>query len=474
MNILVIGNGFDLAHDLPTKYTDFLLFCNIVLNIIEESHVGHLIPRSDKEYEKWIEKTDKIPLVDGDTINKIGIALRSSVITDRDKEICMNMIYDFFLFNFSEDKNNPQLVKELFYLIYNNNWIEYFLQCDMHGKENWIDFESEMSDVIESIDIGMDNSLLPQKLLSAINRLENDFFNNRFTNYVPEYIQATAEEQEKIEKQKISYKELRDILLADLNKLIRVFEIYLAEYVEKISIKEKSPDIENIIVQMNQNEGENYILNFNYTHIIQKVYLSRYKDGLIKDMDYIHGEANINNAIESDNIVLGIGEYLPDDKKNRKIDFITFKKFYQRMHKQTGCMYKEWIDNIKWDFRRFVRKQEELEKRKYIYTDDPLRRFINHNVISLEDEDCPKHDIYIFGHSLAETDSDIFRDLILNDNVHTTIFYHDKDAMGQQIANLVKVIGQDELIRRTGGSTKTIEFKQQQNMVPIKEQGING
>ena len=29
------------------------------------------------------------------------------------------------------------------------------------------------------------------------------------------------------------------------------------------------------------------------------------------------------------------------------------------------------------------------------------------------------------------------------------------------IANLVKIIGQDELIRRTGGKSKTIEFKQQ-------------
>lgn len=26
MNILVIGNGFDLAHGLPTRYTDFLDF----------------------------------------------------------------------------------------------------------------------------------------------------------------------------------------------------------------------------------------------------------------------------------------------------------------------------------------------------------------------------------------------------------------------------------------------------------------
>ena len=55
--------------------------------------------------------------------------------------------------------------------------------------------------------------------------------------------------------------------------------------------------------------------------------------------------------------------------------------------------------------------------------------------------------------------------MILNDNVYTTIYYLNKAVMGQQIANLVKVIGQDELIRRTGGSTKTIEFKLQAKFV---------
>ena len=53
------------------------------------------------------------------------------------------------------------------------------------------------------------------------------------------------------------------------------------------------------------------------------------------------------------------------------------------------------------------------------------------------------------------------RDLILNDNIYTIIYYFNNEVMGQQIANLVKVIGKDELIRRTGGSTKTIEFRQQ-------------
>ncbi len=32
MNILVIGNGFDLAHGLPTKYGDFLEFCGGIRN----------------------------------------------------------------------------------------------------------------------------------------------------------------------------------------------------------------------------------------------------------------------------------------------------------------------------------------------------------------------------------------------------------------------------------------------------------
>ena len=76
-----------------------------------------------------------------------------------------------------------------------------------------------------------------------------------------------------------------------------------------------------------------------------------------------------------------------------------------------------------------------------------------------------QHNLYIFGHSLDITDRDILRELLLNDKVYTTIFYVNKDVMGKQIANLVKIIGQDELIRRTGGSDKTIEFRQQQAMV---------
>ena len=226
-------------------------------------------------------------------------------------------------------------------------------------------------------------------------------------------------------------------------------------------------------MKIKQSGNESYILNFNYTHIIQKCYLSRYKNDLIKDMDYIHGEANINNTIKTENIVLGIGEYLPDDEKDKKTDFIAFKKFYQRIYKGTGSKYKEWLEQIqKKYFSALQNETNFMDMMKAAYSrkeqDDMWLWYMaaqNNNQSKNE-----IHNLYIFGHSLDVTDGDILRDLILNDNVHTTIFYYNRDVMGQQIANLVKVIGQDELIRRTGGSTKTIVFEPQKPMVPIEKQ----
>ena len=179
-------------------------------------------------------------------------------------------------------------------------------------------------------------------------------------------------------------------------------------------------------------------------------------------VDYIHGKAYNSNTIELNNMVLGIDEYLPKKRRNKETEFIAFKKFYQRIHKGTGCKYKEWIDVIKEDFADY---QTELKKSKTEKNIMNLKAIANR----LNKQYLNKHHVYIFGHSLDVTDKDILKDLILNDNVKTTIFYVNKDVMGQQIANLVKVIGQDELIKRTGGSTKTIEFKRQQAMVPIKD-----
>lgn len=104
------------------------------------------------------------------------------------------------------------------------------------------------------------------------------------------------------------------------------------------------------------------------------------------------------------------------EEKDKDNEFIQFKKFFQRIHKGTGCLYTNWVSLINDNNKRFAKASP------------------------------PINNVYIYGHSLDVTDADLFRRLILLDNTITTIFYHSKESMGSQIANLVKVIGEDELI----------------------------
>lgn len=396
MNILVIGNGFDLAHGLPTKYTDFLNWI-----------VGEY-----KFYCHYMKKD----------IYKLKVDLQVPIQNHKQS----------FPINADWKKNTTQYT-EFLECIHKNIWIEYFLYKKSKMRENWIDFESEIKNVIKSIDQDM-------QLNATMNNIEN--LSNA---YIKERLMALEDRVKlgKIRKKKqlLSYNNAIGILHRDLNRLIRALELYLTKYVSDLVCNKISPDIRNIHADK--------VLSFNYTNTYEKMYDCK---GNI-EFDYIHGKAIDYLPITDNNMVLGIEEYLPDDRKNKDTEFIAFKKFYQRIYKQTGCMYKQWVDKIRSDKKKI---EDELE-------------YGSLKQIPFEQYKNKSHYLYIFGHSLDITDGDILRDLILNDNVYTTIFYLNKDVMGQQVANLVKVIGQDELIRRTGGSTKTIEFKLQQDMVTIKK-----
>lgn len=454
MNILVIGNGFDLAHGLPTNYGDFLFFCKILLKMAKSAKIENEIPKDYDAYDKWISM-DKdnlavhvfgLKVLDGDEW-KIGKS-------DRDKDVYKDILF-FCEKNFYADK--PNMVKNILFFIHDNIWIEYFLQCNMYQKENWIDFESEISKIIQSLDNDMRwKSGKDFSFDETIGELSNEFLENRFSQYSFKINMIERYLGSKQKSDTCTFRQVRDILLNDLNKLIRALEIYLTEYVKNIDCKIISPDIQiispkSVGVVYGIQAYDTYVLSFNYTNTYQRLYNNKDQPHIVLEnfIDYIHGKAIAENNIDTNNMVLGIDEYLPDDRKDKDTDFIAFKKYYQRIYKGTGCEYKEWVDQIKESWKN------ETEESK-----EEIRKCISRG--NLKNEKI--HNLYIFGHSLDVTDKDVLRDLILNDNVHTTIFYHSKDELGRKIANLVKVIGQDELIRRTGGSTKTIDFKEQQKM----------
>lgn len=394
MNILVVGNGFDLAHGLPTKYGDFLGMIQRFKSIINEPNI-----------------------------------MKAGYLDNIEKPIYAFL--DRFIFA------EGALRVEFNRLIEDNFWIEYFLKNPMYQKENWIDFESEISKVIKQLneDMYIDN-VKRWQLDDEINDLANEYLKKIYYKYTSTLRSMVILTDGKSES--VTFRQIRDRLYSDLNRLIRALEIYMTAYIEQMECNLESPDINNICF-----DG---ILSFNYTDTYEKLYDSK----RLANYDYIHGKANIKNKIYTNNMVLGIDEYLPTHRKDKDVDFISFKKFYQRIYKETGCEYRKWVDDI--------RSNNPIKNRTYGGFDENGNKVIESTYSS-------QHNLYIFGHSLDVTDGDILKDLILNDNVHTTIYYVNKDVMGQQIVNLVKVIGQDELIKRTGGKNKTIEFKKQADMI---------
>ena len=178
MNIIVIGNGFDLAHWLPTKYTDFLEFVKVLNNVLEERN---------KDY---------------DCIDMCNINVQIKTLIK---------------------ENITQQIEQWKSLLNDNFWIEYFLQNDMHGKENWIDFESEISDLIQSIHMDMYEK---RSLTSMYEEIDGIFINEFLENYLW---------KDNVDRKLNIYKDIKDKLYDDLNRLIKALEIYLYKYVNKIN-----------------------------------------------------------------------------------------------------------------------------------------------------------------------------------------------------------------------------------------------
>ena len=216
--------------------------------------------------------------------------------------------------------------------------------------------------------------------------------------------------------------------LKDLNRITRCLEIYLGEFVEGIKPQVKLPDIEKLDI--------NCVLSFNYTHTYERLYdLDKSKR---VEYDYIHGEIRKNSTFENCNLILGIDEYLEGEEKTKANEFIQFKKFYQRIYKRTGCKYVDWIKT----------NEEWLKRYSKVKTSE--------------------NNIYILGHSLDITDGDILSRLINMPHTRTTIFYHNQESLGNQISNLVKILGEDELISMVHGENAQIVFKEQQKEVAVK------
>lgn len=370
MNILVIGNGFDLAHGLKTSYKDFLTFIS--------------------QFLLWQECQSE----------------NNKQVLDK------NTDYTFLKFFKRMDDNHhadyDKLKTELDGLIRDNLWIEYFNKIISNNdtKNNWIDFEKEIAKIVQILDKARCEVKINMSKIGDTAKLS------------PCY-QDVLKRVLKRDVGILDYNTINNCktkLKNDLDGLTRCLEIYLSYYVNTQiqNISHKIPEIESIQFEK--------VISFNYTNTCELVY-----GGNDIKYDYIHGKAEFTHSIDECNMVIGIDEYLTGSERDTDNEFIEFKKFYQRIYKMTGSKYIDW-----------------------------LREYENTPVYN-DKKDC---NIYFFGHSLDVTDKDIIARLINTPRSKTTIFYHSKEALASQISNLVKVIGEETLIKRTGGTERTIVFQE--------------
>ncbi len=439
MNILIVGNGFDLSHYLPTKYDHFM----DVMRAIEAKDTGGL-PKNleEKKINEWLNLLDK-------TFKKPErIALPPP-----------DMAFDE-LFSKTHDPNFIEKTKE-FYLTENieicakdvlklqyrlelNCWYQYF-KNHVEKIKNWIDFEQKIEEVLvvvarcivdlESMDHrdkiigyinkrGKDNLKIKTKDLDILNFFS--FTTKKEGVMIPFDLNLDFCHGKNV-KNGFSATEFITFLHTELEKFIEIFNLYLEIIVGELSRSK--------MIEINAEWSyPDKIFSFNYTNTYQRLHDS-------VDVEYLHGSCG-----EYQNIVLGISDL--EDESLRKLKAFGFTKYHQKLFKDTDYLFLDGYKKIIEDGKR--KFDEDLRLMNANALNDISARFIKRglgdNSITLD------LNFIIWGHSLDVSDKDYINDLFsLNDdidrNVRVTVYYFDKATKFALLNNLLAILGKDKVER---------------------------
>lgn len=193
-------------------------------------------------------------------------------------------------------------------------------------------------------------------------------------------------------------KKFLDTLKRDLDDTIRALWHYLKFDLEQAEEIKLSEQIKNI--------QPSYVINFNYTNTVSELYKVEEEN-----IFYIHG----NLKDESKNMVFGI----PDDKEEN-LDFVYFKKYFQRIQKKTGV----------------------VERSRFRVNESGRVLPVNS---------------HFFGHSLGLTDADVIREIAgMSDKM--IIYYLDQSDYESKVINLLHIFGKKDGVKKI--QTGFIKFEQ--------------
>lgn len=407
MNILIVGNGFDLSHYLPTKYDHFMVAMGAIESWEEQKGemgfddlFGSLYEKENYffKYTKAIYKTDEI---------KIAI----DQIEDLKKQLKENAWYQYFSDHVREVKtwiDFEQKIEEAL-----NEVVKFTEKLEIKFKD-FGKLDISLYSLEDSNDSNKDNNIsnldfkkLEKLLLLRKNKNYGVSYSNNIggmaviglRDKVIGYINNKWLKVEDKPEYGFSIEKYIYFLNISLNEFICVFNNYLIKIVSSLyPINNFNSlvlgDIENIY-------------SFNYTDTYLKFYESE------QSLEFLHGRIG-----EKQNIVLGISDLRLEALKNIKA--YGFTKYHQKLLKNTDY--------------RFLNEESIVGKKIDKYKNTLGRR----EVIN----------ILIWGHSLDSSDKDYINEIFdLNSEgwINVIVFYFNETAKFDLLANLLHILGKEKV-----------------------------
>ncbi|MCL2327881.1 MAG: bacteriophage abortive infection AbiH family protein [Bacteroidetes bacterium] len=383
--IILIGNGFDLAHRLETKYEHFI----------------------DWFWKKEFKKIGRL--------KQVGIEKFSSendFFTISAKYDDYNIVNDCQNMSFTQFNNlisNPKLSHNNYEITFKNKFLETLL--NNFYLQNWVDIEEIYYNALKRI--VFDKNEIPNVIVdlgeivySAIDKLNYDFqeIKNELETYLKRENTRTFPKISEIEEliyqmcEKVDFtsKGVENFVEQECNKFIRGYKEKQLTEREKINIENISNDILGKDAPFLPPPNEYLFLNFNYTDTPSQ-YMK--KDNIFvndKNISNIHIHGKLQ-SIENP-MIFGYGDELDDDYK------IILKKKDNKL-----------LKNVK------------SVKYAETYNYKHLLNFI--------ESDC--YQVFIMGHSCGNSDRTLLNKLFEHKNCQSIkIFYHEwkeKDKDGNDI-----------------------------------------
>jgi len=394
----LLGNGFDLHHNLPTAYPDMIYFFD------------YWLKNREKQYDNWGDLYKDFLASMGEKSNKARLTAYFSANAEK-------------LYNLGINQEDAEKILDI---LQRNCWFNCF-NDSVKENSGWVDFEGDILKIIDIFEqLFSENAERLKK--SEINVFSKFIDIKKLCILFPtifNYREQTGKFTFKLTPKQFNYaehfsydfQEIRYRLFEELESFKKALRYYLYFLVDSILTTSMKSNSLSFLTEV----GE--IITLNYTNTFEALY---YQNNSTKRVIHYHGN------VPQDNIVLGIGSSKEDEvdgEARPNTDYIMFKKYHQRISYETD---REFISGL-----LIAKIQEEKYKNSPFYNKE--------------------NSLIIMGHSLDITDSEIITKLFQLCSKKITIYYHNDSAKQDYITNLVNIFGHAEVERMRIDQNLTFE-----------------